>query len=223
TALGWVVLAGFLLVTGLFFHLRFTFTASADSMSLVLGDMWNIIVLVCPLLAMRLLAEEKRMGTLEMLLTTPVSDTQIVIGKYAAAMVFFCALLAPSLLLAAMCFYFGNPEPGMLIMSYLGVFFTAAVLVAIGLFISSLSRNQVVAAAITYAVFFAMIAFQFLASAVWQPGKAWNKILSYVALFSHYESLGKGVFDSVDVVYFASVVVFFLFLTVRVLDARRWR
>jgi ABC-2 type transport system permease protein len=223
TTLGWVVLAGFLLLTGVFFNFRFQVMASADAMSGVLNDLQGLILLVSPLIAMRLFAEERRTGTLEMLVTVPVTDTQIVLGKYFGAMAFFCVLLLPSLVFVAVLFKLGNPEPGMLIIGYLGVILTAGVLIAIGLFISALTRNQITAGAITFVVFIGLMAFQFLVASVWQLEKPWDKIVANVSIFTHYVSFGKGVLDSIDLVYFLSVAVFFLFLAVRVLEARRWK
>jgi ABC-2 type transport system permease protein len=223
TPLGWVVLAGFLLLTGVFFNFRFQMMASADAMSGVLDDLQGLILLVTPLIAMRLLAEEKRTGTLEMLGTVPVTDTQIVLGKYIGAMTFFCTLLAPSLAFVVVLFNLGNPEPGMLILGYVGVILTVGVLMAIGLFISALTRNQIAAGAITFVVFMGMMAFQFLIGSVWQLDKPWDRIVAYASIFTHYASFAKGVLDSVDLVYFVSLIVLFLFLAVRALDARRWK
>lgn len=223
TPLGWVVLAGFLLLTGVFFNFRFRSMASADAMSGVLDDLQGLVLLVSPLIAMRLIAEERRTGTLEMLGTVPVTDTQIVLGKYFGAMTFFCTLLAPSLVFVVVLFQLGNPEPGMLILGYLGVILTVGVLIAIGLFISALTRNQIAAGAITFVIFMGMMAIEFLIGSVWRLERPWDKVVAYASIFTHYTSFAKGVLDLVDLVYFLSLIVFFLFLAVRVLDARRWR
>lgn len=171
-----------------------------------------------PALTMRLFSEETRSGSLETLLTLPVTAFDVVAGKFAAAFVFTTGMLLPTLVHAGTVIYLGSPDPGPLAGGYLGTFFLAAAFSAIGLFASSLTKNQIVAffVAFTICIVLAMID-RFL---VLLPSSVVG-ILGFLSAGRHFESIARGIIDSRDLVYFLSVTVFFLALTVKALEAGR--
>lgn len=171
-----------------------------------------------PALTMRLFSEETRSGSIETLLTLPVTAFDAVAGKFTAAFVSTAGMLLPTLVYAGTVFYLGSPDPGPLAGGYLGTLFLAAAFSAIGVFASSLTRNQIVAffIAFTICIVMAMID-RFL---VFLPSTVVGT-LGFLSAGSHFESVARGIIDSRDLVYFASVTVLFLGLTVKALDAGR--
>ncbi len=181
---------------------------------------WWIVVLLSAVITMRLFAEEAKMGTLELLLTAPVKDFEVVIGKFIATMIMMLASLALTLYFVLMLFWFGDPDTGPLLSSYLGIILLWAAVMAVGLFASSLTNNQIVSFVVTTAIagFFYIID----VAAGKLSGVAAN-ILSQASLLSHIDDFGKGVVDVSNIVYYVSFTAVFLFLTVISLEMRRWR
>ena len=179
-----------------------------------------IFILLAPALTMRLIAEEQKLGTIELLLTSPVRDWEVVVGKYVASLVFFLALVAMSFFYAILLFVFASPAPGPIFAGYLGLVLYGAAALAVGLLTSTLTSNQIVAAVVAMgillALFFADLAF----GAV---GGLGGEIIGEMGIRSHFDDFERGVIDTKHIVYFVSVIVFFLFLSVRALESRRWR
>lgn len=178
------------------------------------------LVLVTQVLTMRLLAEEQRQGSLELLLTSPVRDGEVVLGKFLAAVGLFLVFLLltgsyPLLLMAV-----GDPDIGTLWSGYLGYFLMGAAMLAIGVFSSSVTQNQIVSAIIGIGINLVLWLVGSLGDVV---GDRLRDVVAYLPLFEHYDDFVRGVIDTTDVVYFLSVIVVFLFLSTRVIESRRWK
>jgi ABC-2 type transport system permease protein len=236
--IAYVVMTVFLVLTGFFFYsLVWWFNAQsmqaaqnpyyAQQMNInlmVFGPLFNnmsiILLLVLPLLTMRLFAEEKKVGTEELLMTSPIGVGRIILGKYLASLIVVAAMLALTALPAVLTFLYGNPELAPILNGYLGLFLMAAAFLAVGLFFSSLTENQIVAAVLTFG---ALLLFWVLN---WASGSAsgfWSGILNYVSFFPHFGNSTQGILDTTDLVYYASFAFFGLFLTHAVIQSRRWR
>lgn len=181
-----------------------------------------IVVLTGPLVTMRLIAEEKNKGTLEIILTAPIGDAAFVLAKFAAAMVLLAYLLVLTLGYLVIISRYGPIDPGAVTCGYFGVFLVGAVMYSIGLFVSSLCSSQVTAGVITLAVALLLVMSQMLGS-ILAEGSFWREVLSYIDIPSNFGDFLRGVIDRTRLVYLLSVTVFFLFLTTRVVESRRWR
>jgi ABC-2 type transport system permease protein len=170
---------------------------------------------------MRLLSEERRSGSLEILMTAPVTETQVVIGKYLAALAFYLVLWAPTVLYAVIVASYSELDWGPLASAYLGVLGIGALFLSIGLFASGISRNQIVAALVGFALVFALFILGLLEFLVNAPSA--RQVLSYLNLIQHMEDFSKGIVDTRRLVYYLSSTAFFLFLTSRALAANKWR
>jgi ABC-2 type transport system permease protein len=179
-----------------------------------------ILLLVIPLLTMRLLAEEKKIGTEELLFTSPISVNQIILGKFLAALVVLAVMLLLTGLLAGLTFAYGNPELGPVLVGFLGLFLMGAAFIAVGIFYSSLTENQIVAAVLTFGT---LLLFLILNWAAYSAGGVWKNVLNYLSFFQHFDGMTQGMFDTQDLVYYASFAFFGLFLTHSVIQSRRWR
>jgi ABC-2 type transport system permease protein len=179
-----------------------------------------ILLLVLPLLTMRLFSEEKKIGTEELLFTSPLGIGQIILGKYLAALVVLAAMLGLTGILSIFTFAYGNPELGQILSGYLGIFLLGAAFIAVGLFFSSLTENQIVSAVLTFG---ALLLFYVLSWASYSASGIWKDILNYVSIFQHFDDMTKGILDTKDVVYYISFAFLGLFLTHSVIQSRRWR
>jgi ABC-2 type transport system permease protein len=173
-----------------------------------------------PMIAMRLFSEEKRSGTIELLLTSPVHDAEIVIGKWLAALCLYGMLLLISLANIGFLFLYGKPDWQPLAAGYLGLLLQAGALLAIGAFISTLTKNQIIAGIVTFAVCLLLWVFEWVGG---YETAVWAKTMAYMSVVSHFEPFAKGVIDSKDAVYFLSLIFLGLFLSVRSLESLRWR
>jgi ABC-2 type transport system permease protein len=170
----------------------------------------NVLALfVIPAITMRLFAEEKRSGTIELLATSPVRDVQIVVGKWLAALLLYMALLGLSLLNLALLFIYGNPDWKPMMVGYLGLLLQGACMLAIGTFLSTMTRHQIIAFFATFAVCLLLWVFE------WSSFETttWAKVLSYISVLTHFEPFAKGVLDTKDIVYYLSLIFLGLFLT----------
>jgi ABC-2 type transport system permease protein len=173
-----------------------------------------------PMITMRLFAEEKRTGTIELLATSPVRDVEIIIGKWLAALILYSCLLLFTALNFAFLFKYGNPDWKPLLIGYLGLLLQAGGLLAIGTFISTLTKNQIIAGTATFGVEL------LLWVCGWVSGyetAGWAKVLSYMSVITHFESFGRGVLDSKDLVFYVTVIFLGLFFTARSMESLRWR
>lgn len=236
--IAYVVIAGFLLLVGYFFYsLVSWFNAAAMQMmqnpyyvqqvninemvfSPLFHNMTVILILVAPLLTMRLLAEEKKSGTDELLFTSPLSVGEIVLGKYIAALVMWTIMLGLTALLSVFAFAYGNPELAPWLTGYLGLFLMGALFIAIGLFFSSLTENQIVAAFLTVVTLLLLLVLNWVTSS---GGGSWRAVLGYLSFSGHFEDMTRGILDTKDIVYYLTFSFFSLFLAHSVIQSRRWR
>jgi len=173
-----------------------------------------------PMITMRLFAEEKRMGIIELLATSPIRDMEVIIGKWLAAVMLYAVLLLFTAVNFAFLFKYGNPDWRPMAMGYLGLLLQAGWLLAVGTFISTLTKNQIIAGAATFGVCLMLWVLEWVAG---YETATWAKVLAYMSVITHYESFGKGVLDTKDAVYYVSLIFLGLFLTSRSLESLRWR
>jgi ABC-2 type transport system permease protein len=186
----------------------------------LLLNMTVVFLFLLPLITMRTYAEEKRSGTIELLLTSPITDLQIIFGKFLGALGLYAVMVAVTLVHFGLLFYFGDPEWKPLATAYLGLLLFGGSFISIGLFVSSLTSNQIVAGATTFAVFLLLWVVDWLGSAL---GPRAESVLKYLSMTEHLDDFVKGVIDTKHVVYYLTFIVFGLFLTARSVDAERWR
>jgi ABC-2 type transport system permease protein len=217
--LAYIVMAAFLAVMGFFFY-GILVTSQQATMEYTFQNMGVILLLVSPVLAMRLLSEEQRSGTIELLLTSPVRDIEVVIGKFLASLGLMIVMLGWTLYYVLILVKFGNPDAGPIWSGYLGMILTGATFLAIGLLASSLTSNQVVAAFITIASLLILWVVDAVSSSF---GTSVGAVLSYISLQQHQNSFPTGVIDTKDVIYFLTIIIACLFLASRSLESRRWR
>ncbi len=217
--IAYVIGAAFLLVAGFLFS-AILFNTNEASMRYMISNLSVIWLFVAPFITMRLLAEEARTGTIELLLTNPVRDFEVVLGKFIGALLFVLSLLALTLYFPALLFAFGNPDVGPIVTGYLGVILQAAAFLSIGLMVSSFTQNQIVAAFVTFAILLLMWLSESVANYV---GRPFNEVVRYLSVTSHFQDFSRGVIDSSHVIYFLSIVVGALFITFLSLQTRRWR
>ena len=179
-----------------------------------------LVLFLMPGITMRTYSEEKRSGTIELLLTSPVTDMQIILGKFFGAMALYAAMLAVTLFHIAILFWFGNPEWKPIATTYLGLLLFGGCFISVGLLISSLTKNQIVAGAATFGVFLLLWVVDWIGESMGPTGQA---ILKYLSMTEHLEDFVKGVIDTKHLVYYLSFIAFGLFLTVRSVDTERWR
>jgi ABC-2 type transport system permease protein len=215
----YVVIILFLLISGWQFSSAIFLANTAD-----LRGLFQIIRFIflffIPALSMRLLSEEKRSGTIEVLSTMPMHDWQLVLGKFIPALILMVITLALTLINYITISYLGNPDTGATFGGYLGLFLLAAAYLSIGLFTSSLSQNQIVAFILSFAIIFLFIIFNYFKFFV---GGFLAAILEFLSTDYHFESIERGVLDTRNLVFYISVTFTFLFLTVQVLQSRKWR
>ncbi len=236
TPIGWTCLAALLLMTGFFFawmlglYAETALQAAAspwddpvnvnDHLVAPFFSSWAVILLfACPAISMRLIAGDRRDGSLELLMTSPISTVQIVAGKYLGAMGFVCIMLLSTLHFPAMFCWLGDPDPGVLASCYLAILFMSAAFVAVGLAASSLTESQLVALLMSFAV---LLGFWLLGAADSQAPGAFSSILAHASLLDHMESLARGAIHLRDVVYFLTFAGFFLFVAHQRIEWMRW-
>ncbi|QQR76037.1 MAG: ABC transporter permease [Holophagales bacterium] len=227
--LAYVVLTFFLLVNGYVFWFILSYLNDPRSragapLELFFGQtifFWLVLLFVTPILTMRLIGEERKTGTIEMLMTAPVTETQVVLGKYFAALGYYLFLWLPTLGYVAVVAHYGSVDPGPVAAGYLGVAGIGALFLAAGLFASSLAKNQIVAAIVAFAMLVFFFTFGLLENLV--AGETARKVFGYLNLWQHMDELSRGIVDTRRLVYYLSVTAFFLFLTSRALEAKKWR
>jgi ABC-2 type transport system permease protein len=235
--IAWVLLAIFGFLSGVFTYIISSSFVSYSIQSQMQGQSMpmnmneqiiapifsNIAVVglfLIPLISMRLFAEEKRQGTIELLATSPVHDLEIVLGKWLSAVIMYAALLAVLACDLSFLFIYGNPDWAPVATGYLGVVLQGACLLAFGTFISTLTRNQIVAGAVGFALALVLWILNWTTSF---GNSAFVQVLNYLSIVSHMDSFSKGVIDSKDLIYYVSMIFLGLFLTARSLESLRWR
>jgi gliding motility-associated transport system permease protein len=184
------------------------------------GVLLVVLLLLIPLVTMRLYAEEKKMGTIELLLTSPLTDLQIILGKYLGALALYATLIALTFLYLSILFVYGNPDAKPLLANALGLLLYGGTLLALGMWVSTFTRNQIIAGVVSMVLFILLFVLN------WPEQLASNsltQVLSYLSLGSHLENFAKGVIDLTDTVYYLSGIALGLFLTARSVDALKGR
>jgi ABC-2 type transport system permease protein len=238
--IAYVVLTGFLLLGGWFFfnllarfnyllqlYLSFRNPDAMARMNLnelviapLLQNLSVVLVILVPVITMRSFAEEKRSGTYELLMTSPLTITQIVIGKFLGAFVFILVMLLLTGVYPIILLVYGNPEIGVILAGFVGLLLLATAFVAVGLLTSSLTENQIIAAVSCLVVLLLLYVISWPAETA---GETMGAVLKYLSLTEHFSEMVKGIIDTKDVAYFVSVIVLALFLTQRSVESLRWR
>jgi ABC-2 type transport system permease protein len=186
----------------------------------VLQNASVIILFIMPMITMRTYSEEKRSGTIELLLTSPLSDVEIILGKFFGALGLYVAMLAVTLLYIGILFVYGNPEWRPIVAGYLGLLLMGGAFVSIGLLISSTTNNQIVAGVVTFVVFLLLWIVGWFADSA---GPTIGPITSYLSITEHFDDFSKGIIDTKHVIYYLSLITVGLFLTAKSVDTERWR
>jgi len=186
----------------------------------LLGFAGTIALFLIPMITMRLVAEEKRTGTIELLLTSPIRDIDIILGKWLGAVLLYMSVLGMSVLNIAMLFMWGKPDLKPVLVAYLGLLLQGGCLLAIGIFVSTTTRNQIVAGGVT---FFVSLLLWLLSWFTAFESTVASQVISYLSIVTHMDSFSKGVIDSKDIVFYLSMIFFSLFLTSRSMESLRWR
>ena len=216
----YVVGAMFLILTGVFFVFDIDQPFAEAGVRGLIDWASFFLIFLAPLLTMRLLAEEQKLGTLELLLTSPVREWEVVLGKYIASLIMLLAILAVTSYYVILMYIFGTPDSGPVLSAYLGLILYGAAALSIGLLGSSLSSNQIVAAVVGTAV---LLFFSFInrVSAVIEGAPA--SFLDALSMESRLADFTRGIIDTSHVIYFLSLIAIFVFITIRALETRRWR
>jgi ABC-2 type transport system permease protein len=233
--IAYVIIGLFALLFGWFFYVYLTVfvrqseqmmqmgTAPNINQQMVRGVLLNsavIILFVMPMITMRTYSEEKRSGTIELLLTSPITDWQIILGKFLGAFGLYAAMLLVTMLYMALLFVYGNPEWRPIVAGYLGLLLMGGCFIAVGLLISSLTKNQIVAGFLTFAVFLMLWVINWIGDA---SGPRTREIVTYLSITEHFDDFARGVIDTKHVIYYLSFITFGLFLTAKSVDSERWR
>jgi ABC-2 type transport system permease protein len=235
--IAWVLLAIFAVLSGYFTSYMGVLFAQASLESQMSGQsvpmnineqviaplFSNIAVIglfLIPLISMRLFAEEKRQGTIELLVTSPIHDFEIIMGKWLSAVIMYGALLGVLVIDCSFLFMYGNPDWKPALTGFIGALLEGACLLALGTFISTLTKNQIVAGAIGFAA--ALILWVLNWSTSFGNSDT-VQVLNYLSIVSHLDSFTRGVVDSKDIIYYLSIIFLGLFLTSRSLESLRWR
>jgi ABC-2 type transport system permease protein len=180
----------------------------------------TITLFLVPMITMRLFAEEKKSGTIELLLTSPVTDLQIILGKWLGAMLLYLCILLMSVLNVALLFAWGKPDIGPVLVTYLGLILQAGCLLAIGEFISTTTRNQIIAGGVTFFVCLLLWLLNWMTS--FDTGTL-STVVNYLSIITHFDNFSKGLLALKDVVFYLSMIFFALFITSRSMESLRWR
>ncbi len=234
--IAFIIIGLFSLLFGFFFYTYLTlFVRQSEMMMMQGGGAANInqqmirgvflnsaviILFVMPMITMRTYSEEKRSGTIELLLTSPITDFQIIVGKFLGAMGLYAAMLFVTMLYMAILFIYGNPEWRPIAAGYLGLLLMGGCFISAGLFVSSLTKNQIVAGMMTFAVFLMLWVIDWIGESSSPTTKA---IVEHLSITRHFDDFARGVVDTNHVIYYLSFITFGLFLTAKSVDSERWR
>ena len=183
------------------------------------GNTAIVLLMMLPMLTMRSFAEEKRSGTIELLLTSPLTDVQIILGKFLGAMALYALMLSLTLIHIGVLFWYGEPEWAPVLSGYLGLLLMGGSFISIGLAISSMTKNQIVAGVATFAVLLLVWVINWIGDAA---GPTTQSVLAYLSILEHFDDFSKGVIDTTHVTYYLSFIGLGLFLTAKSMDMERW-
>lgn len=237
--IAYVVLTGFTLLSGWFFFnmlgqfnrlaAQYAMLQGMDTTWLNLNDaviaplfhnLLFVLLIVIPMITMRSFSEEKTQSTFELLFTSPVRISEMVLGKYVAGVFLVTLMVLLSFVFPAMLFVFGNPEPGMTMAGMLALYLTALSFVAVGNFTSALTSNQIIATISALVILLLLFVINWPAEGA---GQNFAAVLNYLSVSSHFSKMAKGVIETSDLVYYASLTTIFLFLTHRAVESSRWK
>ncbi len=219
--IAYVVGVLFLLVTGMLFTFETLTEGGEATMRPLFDHMSWLLILALPLITMRMISDEYASGTVETLMTAPVSDAEVVLGKFFGTFLFYVALILSTLVYVVALAMFSKPDLLATAYGYLGLLLLGALYASVGLFASSLTRHQLIAAVLAIAIL-ALFSYAVDYLAMIQGG-AWRNTLSYINILHHFKDFSKGIFDTKAIVFFVSSTAFFLFLCVKVMESKRWR
>lgn len=185
-----------------------------------LGNMSIVLLFLVPMITMRLFAEEKRSGTIELLLTSPVKDYEIIIGKWLGALLLFCSMLVVAIINLSILFYYSSPDLKPMLVALLGLVLMGGAMISIGTFLSTLTKNQIVAGALTFGLLLMLWVLNWASSF---STSVIGELCTFLALSPHFEQFSKGVIELKDVVYYISAISLGLFLSKRSIESMRWR
>jgi ABC-2 type transport system permease protein len=186
----------------------------------LLGNAGIVGLFLIPLISMRLFAEEKRSGTIELLMTSPLRDWEIVLGKWLGAIAMYLCVLAISAINVGLLFFWGHPDIRPILTGYLGLILQGATILAIGTFISTTTKNQIIAGAATFSVCLLLWVLSWVSSYNEAP---WAQAVAYCSILTHFEPFSRGILDSKDIIFYLSAIFLGLFMTARSLDSMRWK
>jgi ABC-2 type transport system permease protein len=217
--IGYLVAAVFVFGSGLLFWLILQSSHEASLRQLI-QNVHVIFLFVIPIISMRLLAEEQRTGTMELLMTNPVQEWEIVVGKFLGSGLFVLCMLAATLLFPLFLFVFGSPDAGPILTGYLGALLQGSAFLAIGLWVSSLTDSQVVAAIVTFILLLALWLSDSIGTA---SGGTFGQLVSYVSLITRIQGFSQGVVDSKDLIFYLTVIAGGIVLSTLSVQSRRYR
>lgn len=191
-----------------------------DMLRPVLQNVTILLLFVLPAMTMRTYSEERRSGTIELLLTSPVTDWQIVLGKFFGALTLYLVMLSVTFVHLAVLFVYGTPEVKPILSAYLGLVLLGGSFLSVGLFISTLTTNQIVSYIVTFSVFLLLWVVNWFGSMSSGPLATFT---AYLAIVEHFDDFTKGVIDTTHLIYYLSFITFGLFLTAKSVDSERWR
>ena len=238
----YIIIGIFLIATGFFFHVILAgmmqtamsnqlqgmqmgmpsdFDVPSQTMRNFFGSLSFLMLLLIPILTMGIYAEERKRGTMELLMTSPVRDAELVLGKFLASISLLGLMLLPTVFYQVFMYLHSDPMPPwrVLLAGYLGAVLLGASLMALGSFISSLTENQLIAAVLTFAAFLVV----WLLDIGHSLGGGFGTVFSYLSIIRNYEDFTRGVIDTSSLIYYGSFIFLFVFLTVRTVDSMRWR
>ncbi|HRS91374.1 MAG TPA: ABC transporter permease subunit [Candidatus Marinimicrobia bacterium] len=235
--IAYVVIGLFLLVNGIFFYvllssfLEYSYAVMIQRQGYPINvnllmirpffqNMSVIVLFVIPMITMRSFSEEKKSGTMELLLTSPVTNWQLILGKFLASFTLYFVMVVVTFLFMVFLFIWGNPSLVPILISYLGILLMGLVLVALGNFISSLTENQIVAAVGTFGATMFLWVIGFAGDFA---GKVFGEIFKYLSIVNHFDDFSKGVFDTNHLVYYLSLTFLMLFFTYQSIESSKWR
>ena len=219
--IAYIFIITFLLFSSWLFFRTFFLIGQAH-MRPLFGILPWLFLILAPAITMRAWAEEKKMGTMEVLMTLPLKDYEIVLGKFLASFIFLITAVLLTFPLALTIYFLGEPDNGTIVGGYLGACLMGGAYLAIGLFISSLTQNQIVAFIVSIVVCFAFLIIG--EDIVLMSAPAFlSPVFTYLGLGAHFESISRGVIDSRDLLYYSSVIGFFLFLNTLAIESRKWK
>ncbi len=224
----YVIVGIFLFLSGFFFvtYVALAAEQESDAPSWVLRAFLSLLALLflflLPMITMGSYSEEKKRGTIELLMTSPITELQIVMGKFLASLTLYAAMLLPTVGCVLFIWWHSDPLPPfrLVLGGYFGALLFGGALLSLGLFLSSLTENQIIAAALTFGAFLLLWVIDFGTRDASSPT---GQLLHYISVINHYDDFTRGVIDTAGVTYYVSFMILFIFLTVRSVDSMRWR